>query len=182
VAGVVQTFPSSETVARKKRYLLEAYSDARAAYGQLVSSLVRDELSESLVYSVLLYEQFNRPKWIRLAERLVFPLFSRSLGPMQVTTRVRISDWESVRLGTERLMQIYDSALIDGEEKAGAKGGHFDPVGNASHRRYMVYRVASGYNKDDGYLSDVQEMHEEVVALRYPALMFPSKHWVEYLF
>jgi hypothetical protein len=166
---------SDGTVARKKAYLLEAYSSARAAYGKLVSSLVRDELAESLVYSVLLYEQFNRPRWVQLAERLVFPFFSRSLGPMQVKTPVRISNNESVRLGTERLMQIYDSALADGSVKAAAKGAKFDPVGNASHRRYVIYRIASGYNKDDGYLSDVQEMHEEVVALRYPALQFRSK-------
>jgi hypothetical protein len=173
---------SDETVARKRAYLLGAYSSSRERYGRLISSLVRDELSESIVYSVLIYEQFNRPRLVQLVERLVFPVFSRTLGPMQVATNTRLTDSDSVRLGTERVIALYDSALNEGAKKAADKGRQFEPATNSSHRCYVIYRVASGYNKDDGYLADMQEMHNEVVALRYPALQFTAPHWTEHLF
>lgn len=174
-------FSSDGTVRRKASYLRRSYATSRAKYGREISSQTTDDLSESLAYSVLMYEQFNRPGWVRLFERLVFPWGSKSLGPMQVKTSSRITDIESVRTGVHHLMQLYADALADGEKKAALRSVPFDPVKTSSHRQFVTYRVASGYNKDDGYLSGIEEMHQQLVELLYPSLRFSTTHWSEHL-
>jgi hypothetical protein len=172
---------NGRTVERKRNYLVHAYSTSREEHGKVIAKLTQEPLPESIAYAVLMYEQFNRPQWIRRIERMLFPFGSRSLGPMQVTTTTRLSDADSVDIGVQRLMQLYSEALADGNTKAAAKGLSFDAVKNSTHRQFVIYRVASGYNKDDDYLSGVQEMHHALIDLRYPALKFHSEHWSEHL-
>lgn len=174
-------FSTDGTVRRKTDYLRHSYATSRAKYGSEIGSMTTDALSESLAYSVLMYEQFNRPRWVRLIERMVFPWASQSLGPMQVKTSSRITDTESVRIGVQHLMTLYAAAFTDGSEKAALKSQQFDPVTNPSHRHFVIYKVASGYNKDDHYLSGIHEMHEQLVELLYPNLRFSSPHWSEHL-
>lgn len=169
------------TKKRKENYLKNSYTRCKALYGKIISSLATDTLSESLIYSVLLYEQFNRPAMIQMAERMVFPWCSRSLGPMQVKTNKRITDAESVRLGAEHIIEAYRGALEEGAQKAKINKIDFNPLSNNMHLHFVLYKVASGYNKDDDYMFGIQEMHSQIVELLYPELQFVSKHWSKYL-
>lgn len=169
------------TKRRKTNYLRNSYCRSKALYGEAISSLATDILSESIIYAVLLYEQFNRPAMVRLVERMVFPWGSKSLGPMQIKSDLRITDTESVRLGVQHIMEIYRSAVEAGIQKATMKGKIFDPVSISSHRQFVIYKIASTYNKDDAYLSGIQEMHSQVVEVLYPSLIFVHKHWSESL-
>jgi hypothetical protein len=169
------------TVKRKTNYLRKIYLDNKNHYEIIISSSATDPLSESIIYSILIYEQFNRPKLIRILEHIVYPWGSKSLGPMQVTVNHRVSDNESVQLGIERIMTLYKDALLSGQQKALLKNKSFDPLNNPSHLNYVVYIVASGYNKDDNYLSGIREMHSMVIEYLYPNLKFKQTHWSEYL-
>jgi len=141
-----------------------------------------DRLAESIIYSILIYEGFNRPPAVRLLERLLFPWGSKSLGPMQVTTDRRISDEESVTLGAKRLVDAYREVLATGNEKARLKNVTFDSLLNIAHRYYVISRVAAAYNKDDSYVGEVRELHELMAREFYPELIPPptrmSDNWI----
>lgn len=169
------------TKQRKDNYIRRAYFKCKASYGEIVASLSVDPLSESLIYSILMFEQFNRPALVRLVERIVFPWGSRSLGPMQITTDRRITDNESVRLGAEHVVSIYKNVTNAGNQKAMSKNKSFDPITNRLHRQYVVRSVASAYNKDDDYVQGISEMHSKVIEDFYPNLKFSTVHWSEYL-
>jgi hypothetical protein len=171
------------TKRRKERYLRHEYESNKRRYGTEISSLAPDPLTESLVYAVLLHETFNRPFLARLVERVVFPWGSKTLGPMQVKTDRRISDRESVERGVSHVVDIVASAVEEGKKKSAARGGtSFDPIAMSPHRDFVVYKVASTYNKDDAYWASIREMHGQVVDLFYPKLHFPTTHHSEYLF
>jgi hypothetical protein len=87
---------------------------------------------------------------------------------MQVATDRRISDEESVKLGSRKLVDAYHSALATGNEKAKAKSLAFDPAKNQQHRLYIVSNVAATYNRDDNYVSEIRELHASIVREFYP--------------
>jgi hypothetical protein len=166
-------FNQEATKRRKNRYLYVAFSDNKLQYQDLIAAIAPDRLAESIIYSVLIYESFNRPPVARTLERLVFPWFSKSLGPMQVATERRISDEESVKLGAAKLANAYQKALSAGVEKATEKKVVFDPGKNHYHRLFVVSRVAAAYNKDDGYVSEVRELQQAIAREFYPELSPP---------
>lgn len=144
---------------RKNQYLYSAYGDCKHQYRNVISEITQDRLVESIIYSILVYEDFNRPSAARIFEHLLFPWKSKTLGPMQIDTERRISDIESVRLGAQRVITGYQDALKTGAEKAKAKGKEFDPTTNQSHRLYVILRVAAAYNKDDTYATEIENVH-----------------------
>jgi len=174
-------FSQQATVRRKQNYLNIVYLENKQKYGAIVSTYSIDVLLESFIYSVLLYENFNRPRFVRVIEKITFPWFSKSLGPMQVQTNMMITDADSVRTGAERIMKSYLNALDSAKEKAREKEIEFDPFKDNSHRQYVLYKISSAYNKDDEYLNGIMEMHSEVIEQLYPSLKFNYPHWSESL-
>lgn len=65
----------------------------------------------SLIYSIMIYEDYNRPKTMRTAERIAKKTFFRSrkmsLGIMQVQTDQPISDKDSIQLAIERIIMPF---------------------------------------------------------------------------
>lgn len=166
-------FSSEATKRRKNRYLYVAYSDNKLQYHDTISRIAPDRLAESIIYSILIYEGFNRPPLARLLERALFPWVSKSLGPMQVTTDRRISDEESVQIGATEVVNAYQKALVAGKGAAAKKNKTFDPVGSQSHRLYVISKVAAAYNRDDSYVSEIRELHEALSREFYPELAPP---------
>ncbi|MEA3393595.1 MAG: hypothetical protein U9R55_03075 [Pseudomonadota bacterium] len=149
---------------RKNKYLKTRFSELSKQYGKVIDELLPDELSRSLGMTILIYESFNRPWLAQKLERLVFPVWGKSLGPMQVTTAKRIDDIESVRSGAELIATSYRKILEEVQLKQGdAYDAHW-------RRWYLVRKVAADYNKDDRYVDDVRDLHDIVVGLFYPQL------------
>ena len=153
------SFDEQRSKRRKNQYLYSAYGDFKHQYHNVISGITQDRLVESIIYSILVYEGFNRPGAARIFEHLLFPWKSKSLGPMQINTEHRISDIESVRLGAQRVIAGYQDALKTGDEKAKSKSKEFDPTTNQSHRLYVILRVAAAYNKDDTYATEIENVH-----------------------
>jgi hypothetical protein len=81
----------------------------------------------------------------RSIERLVFPWGSHTLGPMQVRTTKRISDWESVAIGTQRLREAFDATKAESTAK--------------SVSRYDVIRMTlAKSNRDENYIHEVLQV------------------------
>jgi len=164
---------------RKQKYLKSQYDENRKKYHQLISANSDEILLESYIYAILLYENFNRPKLIRKIERLVFPYLSSSIGPMQVKSTTRISDRESVKLGIEIINEVYRTSMEEGKIKAKEKGKEFNPLNDESQRQWLLYKIASKYNKDDSYVRGVVEMHDSLIENIYPQLS-PKQNVINY--
>ena len=91
---------------KKKKYILTKYKKFENKYNRIIKT--KDRELKLLTYSIMIYEDFNRPKFIRYIEILSF-LFKRSatLGIMQYKTNKFINDEESVKLGYRRIKNKY---------------------------------------------------------------------------
>lgn len=164
------------TKKRKNNYIIRAYRKKYSQFHHIIESQAVDKLSESLIYAVLLYENFNRPKLIRIIEKVTFPYIAKSIGPMQVKTEAYISDFDSVKLGSMRIVKSYCEALKSAQEKVQSKNADekFNPFINALHMKFLTYKVASDYNKDDSYVDGVTEIHQQLVEAVYPTFARPE--------
>ncbi len=138
---------SKRTVRRKNRYLSSQFQTFEKRYGSLIEGQFPQRYMELIAYAILIYETFNRPWLAQSIERIVFPRGSHTLGPMQVRTTTRLSDWESVVLGIQQLKQAFETT---NEEILGK-----------SMMRYQVIRMAlAKYNRDENYISEIfQVLH-----------------------
>jgi hypothetical protein len=133
---------SKRTVRKKNKYLLMRFEVLNKQYGQLIDGQYPERYMELVAYAILIYETFNRPRVAQLFERMIFPWGSHTLGPMQVRTSKRISDWESVVLGAEYLRVAFETTEA---ELAGK---------NVS--RYEIIRTAlAKYNRDEHYIAEI---------------------------
>ncbi len=148
--------------ARKNRFLKLRFSELNQKFGDIFEEVLPDNLSRSIGMSILLYESFNRPWLAQRLEHLVFPIWGKSLGPMQVTTSKRLNDYESVRLGVEFVASSYQKRLEEARRKQG------DAYDEHWRRWYLIGKVAADYNKDDSYVNDIRELHGVITKLFYP--------------
>jgi hypothetical protein len=127
---------------RKNDYLRARLTSLRNEYGPLIHGQFPERYLELIAYAVLIYETFNRPRLAQAAERVLFPWFSHTLGPMQVRTDKRISDRESVTLGIHRLTAAYELTKSE--------------CGSQSTSRYQVIKmILAKYNRDETYINEV---------------------------
>ncbi len=130
---------------RKKSYLGSRFTTLRSLYGDLIKDQFPKPYMELVAYAILVYETFNRPWIARAIERAVFPWHSRTIGPMQVRTRTRLSDRDSVHLGVRQLRECFEAT----EQELS---------GNTA-TRYQVIRLAlAKYNRDEHYISEVFQL------------------------
>jgi hypothetical protein len=107
------TFSQEATIHRKETYIKKRYNYFKSTFGTLISELTQNHILESIVYAILIYEDFNRPKIVRLVENISFRFFgkAKTLGVMQVRTDKLLTDLESVNLGTHKIVAAYKSYI-----------------------------------------------------------------------
>lgn len=91
---------------RKVTYILKKYKYFKNKYDYIIKT--EDKYLESIVYAIMIYENYNRPFAIRIIEYLKF-LFrgEATLGVMQVKTSNIIRDKESVSKGYNKIKEKY---------------------------------------------------------------------------
>lgn len=153
------TFSQNGTVRRKGKYLKSRYKHFNKLYGELIKDLTRNEALESVVYGILIYEDFNRPKIVRLLENIKhrFSNKSHTLGVMQVKSDKLINDKESVILGTSKIVTCYNNYVkensIDGEK---------------IYEWSAINNIISDYNVGSEYSYEVTELSYEIRKIFYP--------------
>jgi hypothetical protein len=107
---------------------------------------------ESIVYAVIIYEDFNRPKIARWIENLKFTVTKKphTLGVMQVRSDRLLSDFESVQLGSEKIVEAYKKYI----EKLVEKNESFSECA-AIHSIIEDYNTGSSYNSEVSELADI---------------------------
>ncbi len=149
---------------RKGRYLRNSYKALQSKYHNVVEYEAPDLFAESIIYTIMVYESFNRPRAVQFVEHLLFPWYSRTLGPMQVKTKNRLSAVESVRLGARRVAASYQRARKHVELYP-----NYEATGELSDDQ-VLWEVAAEYNRDDNYVRDIRELNSMVLERFYPGL------------
>ena len=140
--------PNEATKKRKNSYLISRYNLYSSKYDSIIKSKVVDKKIEALIYSILLYEAFNRPKVVRLIENIVFRFKkSGTLGIMQVTSSKMIGDKKSVELGIEKILNDYKRIKLRIEEEEFSE-------------EYLFRHTISQYNSGSEYLDEICELFD----------------------
>lgn len=146
-------FSNEATIKRKESYLKSRYYNFKKLYGTQIKEITKNEILEALTYSIMLYEDFNRPRVARLIENLVFKITKkqRTLGVMQVQSIKLITDEESVIIGTNKLMNAYHKYL----ESINNKEDNF--------YEWIAYQeIISNYNGGTKYLSEIISLFQSI--------------------
>ena len=146
------------TKKRKDTYLKSRYNYFKRLYGPLIKELTKNEILESISFAVLIYEDFNRPKVARIIERLKFRLTQKphTLGVMQVRSEKLIDDFESVKLGTERIVEAYNDYLRKNEENS---SDYFE--------WYARRHIVENYNTGINYQLEVSQLSDMIKKIFY---------------
>lgn len=121
-------------------------------YIDYIKKITCDMNAISIIFSIMIVENFNRPKIIRYFEKK-FPYFFNTKGIMQIESKENISDIESVKIATERIVNIYKQLLKE-------YNNEFD---------YFIFinKIASDYNSNPNYPLMVREIYYEIRNSKY---------------
>lgn len=151
-------FSQNGTIKRKENYLKSRYRHFDKLYGKIIKDLTKNEALESVVYAILIYEDFNRPKVIRLIENIKhrFSQKNHTLGLMQVNSHKLISDKESVILGTTKIVKSYNKYITENSVE-----------GEKIYEGSVINSIITNYNVGSDYLYEVNDLCYELRKLFY---------------
>lgn len=124
------------TVKRKNDYIQTRYLRFKRKYDSFIKDILHNDFYEALTYSIMIYEDFNRPIVIRWIEYLRFFITKKphTLGIMQIMTNTYINNEDSIRLAIYKIIQ---------DSKGLMKQYSDSPSPDLS---YMAYLIADKYN------------------------------------
>lgn len=98
---------------RIKNYIIKRYLKYNKAYGTIVNNNLNVDILKVLTYSIMIYENYNRPNVFRFAERTILGKTKKphTYGIMQVMSDIPLKDEESIVNGIS-LIKKYASELI----------------------------------------------------------------------
>jgi hypothetical protein len=121
-----QNYPVNRSEERgdvTKRFVAFSLAKIETKYGDHIDVLCgRDLLLKRLIRAILVFEDMNRPVWIRLIERVLVrvPGITMTVGVAQVRSDRPLSDFESItrahKLLVERNQDLENSGKPPGEE------------------------------------------------------------------
>lgn len=151
---------------RRKGFIFERFKIFRSKYQGGISKIVQQENQEILVYAIMVVETFNRPRYARLLESLTAFVWPVTQGVMQVYSEKRISDRESVEIGSKKIVALYDEIATKGRntlQKYKLNKGADDywyKYYDRNFSGYVIERTAWQYNHSDDYAKFVREVFE----------------------
>jgi hypothetical protein len=144
---------------RNSRYCIGYISKLSGKYGELVDRMVSNDQLKSIVYAIMIYENFNRPAIVRLMEAVCFTIDKkpRTLGIMQVYTRVFVNDGKSVEIGIRKIVDAY-----------GTKTEFYNEYPEEYDEDTLIHDIIYDYNSDEVYCITVASIRETVMEVLYP--------------
>lgn len=153
-------------IKRKKKYIISQMKHFQSEYGSLLKSY--SDGFRSLVYAVMVYENFNRPKLFRLVELLLFKVKkANTLGVMQVKTNEIISDEESVKLGIDKLYNCYLELLENKDTWWSEYTGVKSNATLRNEEESLIHDILVKYNPCGDYVREVDSIRSEIIDLMY---------------
>lgn len=147
------TIDRSGTERRKKNYILHQFEMFRKKYAHIVNAAGCDMFDTAIVYSIMIYENFQRYYLARVLENGLTRIDhkKRSLGIMQFTTEQYINDDESVRLAVAKI-------LSDKREFMNEKEDYSPSLS------WIAYEIAERYNGgDSNYAAEIRQIYDILI-------------------
>lgn len=128
---------------RLENYALKKLNELYPAYILTIRNITSNIDIIKIIFSIMIVEDFNRPKFIRFFEK-IFPSFFKTKGIMQITTDRNISDDESVSLASKQIIDIYNT--LDEDTKKDIDYG-------------VLNIISRDYNKNNDYPLMIREIY-----------------------
>tara|TARA_R110002050_G_scaffold300453_2_gene469977 strand:- start:2775 stop:3839 length:1065 start_codon:yes stop_codon:yes gene_type:complete len=179
---------SDNTKKRKNSYIVSRYKTFYKKYQEDIEELIENKKLQALVYAIMIYEDFNRPKAARLIENAKFLITKKehSLGIMQVKSTELIDDKKSVQLGIAKILVSYREQVptiikkkkIRAEESEKRRKAVFNEIGFMIPKaeedeisefsirdEEVVNGILEDYNPDYDYIYEVRSLHDKILEL-----------------
>ena len=147
-----------KTIKRKNNYISARYLTFKRKYDSIVKLHIPNEFYEVILYSIMIYEDFNRPLIIRWIEYICFWITRKphTLGLMQVMTSKYISDEESIRLAINKLITDNNDIMLHYSDS---------PSPDAP---FVAYLIAQKYNPGDSeYAWEIRKIFDYISSSFY---------------
>jgi hypothetical protein len=160
---------------RNNRYCINYINRFSSKYGELVDRMVSNDQLKSIVYAIMIYENFNRPAIVRLMEKVCFIIDKkpRTLGIMQVYTQILINNEKSVEIGIRKILDAYNMKIEFYNKNPEEYDDEYDEY-------ILIHDIIYDYNSNEEYCSVVANIRETVMEILYPnttdRLFEPSFH------
>ncbi len=163
--SVLNRIQKSDEGIRRRRlnYIKKNYSRFKNQYGNLVARKAVNQDIQYLAYAIMIYENFGRPRFLRFIEDNI-PRKTLTRGIMQVRSANKISNQESVNIAIKKLNRDYKKSL---REVPILKIPEMDQgdIGQMYKRRSALRNTIALYNKDMDYISEVEEIADELARI-----------------
>jgi hypothetical protein len=139
---------------RKRNYIKTHYEQFKQQYNSLLDE--KDKDFKQVLYSIMIFENFARPKAFRILERLLFRTgIVKTSGLMQVKSKKHLSDKESVEKAISIIEEVYETP---------APNSYFDPS-----------KIFYHYNSSHDYVNKVKDVYYVITSLDYePPIYYSS--------
>lgn len=135
------------TIKRKDNYIRSRYMEFKDEYNDIIHPFFGNTFYEALTYSIMIYEDFNRPPVIRALENAFSLITHRqlTLGVMQVKTDRYIDNKESVRLALKKIARDNNTYIREQNDS-----------GNDIYVYDLISSIANKYNGGShGYSNEI---------------------------
>ena len=151
-------FSAEGTVKRKERYLKRTMTKFQRKYSSIINEKIDNDQLKGIIYSILIIENFNRPKIVRLLEYSLFFITKKphTMGVMQYYSSKYINDEQSVILGIEKIKNGYNQ-LVEQYENGTIEYYEWN----------FKSKIANIYNTGTDYSDDVVTMWEKIMEKYY---------------
>lgn len=149
-------FSNASSIKKKENYIRTKYENFHKKFGQEVTAKLAKQKLEALFFAIMIYEDFNRPKVVRICEYISFFVCMKkkphTLGIMQYKTQSFINDDKSVSLALDKVKASYLNLKYSSEY---------------SYEWHLVSDLIRDYNGGDPYYSEVREIYEKILDIFY---------------
>lgn len=135
---------AKESVNRKEKYILNKYKYFYNKYKNIIEE--NNKELESLIYSIMIYENYNRPPLFRVLEYIkCIASGEATLGVMQVKTKKIISNRTSVKQGCKIIEDNYDKYNV-----------------SIQNQDELISKILASYNGGSCYKDEVLYIREVI--------------------
>lgn len=151
------SFDSNVVNKNRDRYIHYQYILIKNKYGHIVKSVLNKVELEILAYAIIIFENFNRPKFARIIENGLQKFLKRefTLGIMQYKSNKFINDYQSIELGCKKIQEVYSKIMLKNEDM-----NYYDDWMALNH-------IIESYNVGSLYLSEVRSLYDFILEHYY---------------
>jgi len=145
----------------KMNYIKSSYDVIQSQFDKTIKECcTKNNCSVPLMYSILIFENMNRPRLFRLIENFIVKIFKLrlTLGIAQVSSRLPLSDIQSITMASKILK--YSASL---DETA----LHLYPMHEKLLKNDIFLSFMKKYNSDPLYAQQICDIMEEIRNFNY---------------